>query len=90
MNLSKEKGVTGSQKQENIQKMETLPLALEKFEDERKNPPAILKKIDLAVDGKEKLIFIVEGLKENFELALIALLRNTKTYLFGLIKTCQD
>lgn len=51
-----------------------MPQALEKLEDERKDPPWKLKKNNLAVDGEEKATFITAGLEEEFELALVALL----------------
>ena len=55
--------------------MEALPLALEKLEDERKDPPGKLKKVNSTVNGEEKSIFIAENLEENFELSLVALLK---------------
>ena len=55
--------------------MEALPLAPEKLEDERKDPPGKLKKVNLVINGDEKSLFIVEILEEDFELSLAALLK---------------
>ena len=46
-----------------------------KLEDERKSQPKKLKKVNLAINGKEKATFIAEDLEEDFELALVALLK---------------
>ena len=72
---AKEKGVIGYDKQEKTKKVEALPLAPKKLEDERKDPPGKLKKVNLVVNGEEKSIFIAENLEENFELSLVALLK---------------
>ena len=86
---SKKEGVIGNEKQENSKKVEALPLASEKLEDERKNPPSKLKKINLAVNWEEKVTFVAETLEEDFELALVACLKSMKMCLLGLIKICQ-
>ena len=52
-----------------------MPLAPENLEDERKNPPSKLKKVNLVVNGEDKAIFIAKKLEEDFELALITLLK---------------
>ena len=56
-----------------MEKIEALPLAPEKLEDERKSPPIRLKKVNLL--GDERATFIAEGLTENFERNLISLLK---------------
>ena len=55
--------------------MGALPLAPEKLEDERKDPPSKLKKVNLAVNGEEKSIYTATNLEESFESALVALLK---------------
>ena len=75
MDSSQKEGAIGSQKQRDTQKMEAIPSAPEKLEDERKNPSDVLKKVDVADNGKEKLIFIADNLEESFELALMVMLR---------------
>ena len=56
-----------------MEKIEALPLAPEKLEDEMKSPPMKLKKVNLI--GDERVTFIAEGLTENFERDLISLLK---------------
>ena len=55
--------------------MEALPLTPKKLENERKDPPSKLKKINLAINGEEKVILIAENLERDFELSLAALLK---------------
>ena len=58
-----------------MERIEALPLVPEKLEDERKNPPIKLKKINLADVEKEKATFIAEGLTKDFGRDLISLLK---------------
>ena len=75
MDSSKGKGVIENEKQENVKKVEALSLASKKLEDERKDPPSKLKKINLAVNRKEMVILIAKNLEKDFELSLVALLK---------------
>ena len=50
--------------QGNAKRVEALPLALEKLEDERKDPLEKLKKVNLPINGEEKATFITEDLEE--------------------------
>ena len=63
------RGVIENQKQENVKKVEALPLTPIKLENERKDPPSKLKKINLAINGEEKVILIAENLEKDFELS---------------------
>ena len=58
-----------------MERIEVLPLAPEKLEDEKKNPPERLKKINLGEDKEEKVILITERLTKDFERDLISLLK---------------
>ena len=61
-----------------VKRIEALPLAPKKLEDERKDPPMILKKFNLAGEEVEKSIFIAKELEEGFETALISLLKENQ------------
>ena len=50
-----------------VEMIEALPLTPEKLENERKNPPERLKKINLGEDKEEKVTLIAKGLTKDFE-----------------------
>ena len=58
-----------------MERIKALPLTPEKLEDERKNPPKKLKKINLGEDKEERVTLITEGLAKDFEKDLISLLK---------------
>ena len=73
-------------KHDEIERIDAFPLALDKLEDERKDPPMILKRVNLVGEEVEKSTFIAKGLEEGFETALISLLKENQDVFAWLYK----